>query len=307
MEDVISTQRVDKGFRESFQWKTLFKHITIDGNRVAKAYGISNKEQEVPPNYIPDILARLLSLACGELQSISVQNNEPRFRESFLALEAENFKLLAEQPNLLRVNLLNLPHVDGRIIQYLPTTLQDLHVEGCDFVTSDVHAIEAMMKSQQDFTTDLILCSACREYNSTNQQFECASCDAIACQECVDEGTADVLFCEICDNCYCDSCAIELHHCDKCEKVSCDECDDIGGYCEKCDNYFCMDCVPTCFCEKCQQGFCLHCSPTGFCRKCMKCYCIDCDPMMMPCFKCHEMNCMECSPGGYCEQCNKYL
>ena len=48
MEEVISTQRVDKSFRELFQWKTLFKNITIDGKRVAKAYATSNEEQEVP-------------------------------------------------------------------------------------------------------------------------------------------------------------------------------------------------------------------------------------------------------------------
>jgi len=136
--------------------------------------------------------------------------------------------------------------------------------------------------------------------------------DQSLCNGCDDWYHNDyMIWCEMCQESYCENCANGGGECSGCHKYVCGHC---SSSCSDCGNTVCDNCKLTCDC--CGEAVCQEC-----CRSCADCsntmcescstscsYCGDsvCENHSVECEICHDPHCSNCV-GETCNNCNKSI
>ena len=202
-------------------------------------------------------LPRIITLATGQLERLSLTN--------FSTLTAENFAPLRSQSHLRTLDISGCKRVTAGVLQYIPPTTLNICLWHCSVSLDDcsLHPLESTVGR----------CSHCKTVVSHAPPATAPNAPAASeleevswLRKCPQPGCNES-FCTGNDN----SCASEgLDQCAKCSKFYVNR---HGGhwdnshvqhetwtaYCDVCDNSYCSECIPCLGCTECAGSLCMPC------------------------------------------------
>ena len=270
-------------------------------------------------------LKRLLLLAAGKLTSLQLRNC--RTLELFGSHDtsaAHGFGgLLAEQPRLRELKLLNCPMISGSIVEQLPPQPLRLTLSGCTIAPLHIMILEARGVADK---VDVAVCLNCTQATEKRGQFKCGGCGEDRCSAPMSgmpNGRPlpcdDTTRCGACELVLCRACDDRKHKCGCCDDVFCDGCvgksaaaqSQLCAFCEEeaygeCVSFTCSECDVR-GCEGCRDDY------TDACATCCKQICRECreeqddEPgqWWTTCVVCEALQCPACHADWDCEDCGK--
>jgi hypothetical protein len=195
-----------------------FRSAFLDEKRLMSDITLSSEDHK---NALTDAgVALLIGIGKDCLMTIDINGCASITASAFASLP-----ILAT--NLKTLKLCFCTDVVGKeLIDYLPSSLEALEVNGCDCDKEDV---ERMKGEKPDVKLDIHICSCCEEVGI--DQAICSKCekDFWTCLECANEGEYGIFHCFVCHQSLCDDCR-EGFFCYAskgevgCLKQYCDEC-----------------------------------------------------------------------------------
>ena len=266
-------------------------------------------------------LKRLLLLAAGRLTSLQLGNCRTLADDT---AGAHGFSsLLAEQPRLCELKLLNCPMLSGSIVEQLPPQPLRLTLSGCTLAPLHIRILEARGVADK---VDVAVCLNCKQVTEKRGQFKCGGCGEDRCSAPMSgmpNGRPlpcdDTTRCGACELVLCRACDDRKHKCGCCDDVFCDGCvgksaaaqSQLCAFCEEeaygeCVSFTCSECDVR-GCEGCRDDY------TDACATCNKQICRECreeqdgenGQWWSTCVCCEALQCPACHSDWDCEDCGK--
>ena len=231
--------------------------------------------------------------------------------------------MLAEQPRLRELKLLNCPMISGSIVEQLPPQPLRLTLSGCTLAPLHIMILEARGVADK---VDVAVCPNCTQVTEKRGKFKCGGCGENRCSAPMSgmpNGRPlpcdDTTRCGACELVLCRACDDRKHKCGCCDDVFCDGCvgksaaaqSQLCAFCEEeaygeCVSFTCSECDVR-GCEGCRDDY------TDACATCCKQICRECreeqddEPgqWWTTCVVCEALQCPACHADWDCEDCGK--
>ena len=231
--------------------------------------------------------------------------------------------MLAEQPRLCELKLLNCPMLSGSIVEQLPPQPLRLTLSGCTLAPLHIMILEARGVADK---VDVAVCLNCTQVTEKRGQFKCGGCGEDRCSAPMSSMPSgrplpcdDTTRCGACELVLCFKCDDRKHKCCCCDDVFCNGCvgkseaaiSQLCAFCEEeaygeCVSFTCSECDHR-GCEGCRDDY------TDACATCNKQICRECreeqdgeyGQWWTTCVCCEALQCPACHSDWDCEDCGK--